>query len=292
MAWVRFHEELTQGAKRGIKRALRFVYMELSLAARKSKTRGKILLAKGMSDLDAVHDVIGGDRREVAAAIREFSVGAEPSLVFETVGTGDRYLVVINWHKWNPNSDLSTYRVERHRDSNGQSVCPEELPALTDTCNGDQPPDTPVSETVDSAFRNGAETVPRARARASNSPSLSGSLSSSSETTSQGSRQAAGQPSSGRWVSATLPPDDIPLTDELRDYCVMAGAPEPTEDHVRAFLANAKSKGQQFANWEERFKWWMLEEKKRVSKERARSKLEGISNPTPGRRPRVLPEIR
>lgn len=287
MAWVRFHEEITQGAKRGIKRALRFIYMELSLEAHKSKTRGKILLAKGMNDLDAVHDAIGGDRREIAAALREFTGGNDPSLVFETLGTGESYLIVIHWHKWNPNADLSTPRVKRHRDANGQSVCPEELQALTDSGNGDQTVLPIVPETDDPVFRNGGEGVPRARARASNSPSLS-SGSSSSGSTLQDGRQTA----SIGWVPATPAPDDIALTDELRDYCVMAGAPEPTRDHVLAFLANARSKAQVWPDWVERFKWWMIEEKKRVAKDRDRARPGSIPN-GPAPRPRaVLPELK
>lgn len=293
--WVRFHEEITLGSKRGIKRALRFVYMELSLAARKSKVRGKILLPKGMSDLDAVHDVIGGDRREIAAALKEFMSGEEPSLSFETLGTTDRYLVVTNWHRWNPNSDISTPRVEKHRAAHGQSVCVEESPALAAECNG-APDVTPsVSETGDHQDRNGGGAVPRAHARASNSPSLSsGSLSTGS--TLQRSRQEPppSAPLTPRLPSGlTPPPDDIELTQELKDACVMNGWPEPTKDHVRAFLLNAKSKAQTFADWNARFMWWMGEERKRMGRRPFPSETgsRGAQN-APRRAPAVLPELK
>ena len=64
----------------------------------------------------------------------------------------------------------------------------------------------------------------------------------------------------------TPPPATIELTQALKDECVMNGWPEPTEAHVKAFLLNAQSKGQLFADWIARFKWWMAEEKKRMGR--------------------------
>jgi hypothetical protein len=58
MVWVKFHDKLCRGAKRGLPRAARFVFMELCLEARPG--RGVIALPLGMSALDALHDVLGG----------------------------------------------------------------------------------------------------------------------------------------------------------------------------------------------------------------------------------------
>ena len=47
MAWVPFHQELTEGAKRDISRSSRFIYLELSLLARRG--RGVIKLRRKCS---------------------------------------------------------------------------------------------------------------------------------------------------------------------------------------------------------------------------------------------------
>lgn len=173
MPWVRFHDEITKGDKRGIKRALRFVYMELSLAARPG--RGKITLARGMKDLDAVHDAIGGDRREVAEALKLFTSGPTPSLAFETDDEGRRYLVVTAWARWNPNSDSSTERVSRHRLRADSSASIEQSRDDTAACNGGESATDTVSVTASIEDQSSETPVTRARGRAS--PSLSVSLS-------------------------------------------------------------------------------------------------------------------
>lgn len=125
----------------------------------------------------------------------------------------------------------------------------------------------------------------RARARArSNSPSPSGSDQRSTQQTSR--QEHPPPPSSG---ALTPPPATIELTQELRDECVMNGWPEPTAEHVRAFLLNAQSKGQLFADWTARFKWWMSEERKRMG--RRPPTMPGAAS-SPKRAPAVLPELK
>jgi hypothetical protein len=68
----------------------------------------------------------------------------------------------------------------------------------------------------------------------------------------------------------TPPPDDIPITDALVAWADLAGTPKPTAEHVRACLADAKSKGQSFADWTERFKGWLIREKNFASGRRTR----------------------
>jgi 5-methylcytosine-specific restriction endonuclease McrA len=97
--WVRFHREIRQGEKRGLARATRFVYMELSQEARGG--RGEIVLPVGMSDEEGVHDILGGNRKEVIEAIRELAKGVDPMIRIETRGS-NRVLVVVDWEKWNP----------------------------------------------------------------------------------------------------------------------------------------------------------------------------------------------
>jgi hypothetical protein len=115
MAWVKFHEQLVRGPKRGIPRAQRFVLMELCLLARPHQ--GRIDLPLGMSDIDAVHDLLGGDRKEVVAALRTFTSGEEPALCFEGE-PGRRKLMIPSWDRWNERPEAagaSTARAARCR---------------------------------------------------------------------------------------------------------------------------------------------------------------------------------
>ena len=111
MAFVNFHQELTEGEKRGLPRATRFVYMELSLKAR--PLRGVIPLARGMTDLHAVWDILGGSKNEIKSALSMLTRGSDPLVKFENVGDL-RTLVVVAWCRWNRN-DKSTARVLRFR---------------------------------------------------------------------------------------------------------------------------------------------------------------------------------
>lgn len=110
--WVKFHRELTEGAKRGLKRGHRFVYMELSGKARAG--RGTIELPIGMTDEAAVVDLLGGDAAEAKAAIRALSAGEDPMIRFYGE-PGRRLLEVLSWSRWNAMPGESTERVKRHR---------------------------------------------------------------------------------------------------------------------------------------------------------------------------------
>lgn len=117
--WVKFHLEICKGAKKGIPRAERFVYMELAREARANA--GYIVLPVDMSDIDAVCEVLGGDREEVLAALRRFTKGPQPSLVFEGP-KHRRILRVINWANWNSlpePSGASTPRSQKSRATRG-----------------------------------------------------------------------------------------------------------------------------------------------------------------------------
>lgn len=123
MTWIKFHEELTKGAKRGIPRATRFIYLELSALAR--PRAGSVDLPVGMSELDGVRDLIGGDAREIKAALRTLTTpmadGEAPMLRFD--GTkGKLTLVVPAWAKWNDKPGGSTQRVREHRERERKGV--------------------------------------------------------------------------------------------------------------------------------------------------------------------------
>lgn len=109
--WVKFHDELCRGAKRGIPRAVRFVYMELSLLSRPG--RGTIDLPVGMTPLAGVRDLLGGNAKEVATALQLLTKSPDPMIRIEEDGTTSR-LVVTKWETWNV-LDASTARVQKHR---------------------------------------------------------------------------------------------------------------------------------------------------------------------------------
>lgn len=99
MTWVKFHGELCEGAKRGIPRAVRFILMELAHKARPG--RGVLDLPLGMSDGDALQDVLGGNAKEVREAHQILTTGDDPILVFEGP-EGARRLRIPSWDRFRP----------------------------------------------------------------------------------------------------------------------------------------------------------------------------------------------
>lgn len=268
MTWVRFHGELREGEKRGLPRALRFVYMELSYLARPKK--GLVELPRGMSDLDAVHDVLGGNKREVAAALKLFMLpleeGDAPMLRITTADT-KRYLEVVAWKKWNPASDSSAERVAAFRNRHG---------------NGDGNGDVTVTGdgdvTVTSGYRNGGEGVPRARGRASDSLSTSNSESGEGI---QG-ESAAESPSRTRikapsGQTATTIPEDIALTSDARASAEIAGMPPGDVDvEWSKFVGHHRHKGTVGVDWYAGWQKWVGQ-----SKQYRRSPGGGSQRPDP-----------
>jgi hypothetical protein len=107
-----------KGPKKSIPRALRFVLLELSLEAR--PTAGVLDLPVKWETLRAVHDLLGGNRREVREALKIFSLPDESG---QKVITIDRdfvthRLTINKWREWaGPKS--STDRVREHRKNKG-----------------------------------------------------------------------------------------------------------------------------------------------------------------------------
>lgn len=138
--WVRFWDALCEGDKRGLKRATRFIYLELSLKAR--KLAGDIVLPVGMSDVDAVHDLLGGDRKEIVLALSDLTRPLDPDddecrpMVTFTGPASRRILTVHSWAEWNP-IDKSSDRVKKYREKKAKKA----------SCNALQVRYTTVSET-------------------------------------------------------------------------------------------------------------------------------------------------
>lgn len=195
--WVRFHRELCDGDKRGLPRATRFVYMELSRLARLRK--GWIPLPDGMSDLDGVCDLLGGNHDEVTEAVPRLAKMIKFGLV-----KGKRAVVVSEWKKWNPYDKTAGKRqaAKRARDA-------EKYPtAHASKDDGTVTRDTSVS--------NGEVTDPRARALIS-SPLSSSDLS-------EGETGESERPSTVLRISDTRAVGlRDPLSDELRSSAQMLG---------------------------------------------------------------------
>jgi len=98
VTWIKFHSEICDGAKRGLPRAVRFVYLELSLKARSGN--GLLALPLGMSDGEALQDLLGGNAREVKEAHRLLTEGPEPMIAFDGE-KGARRLIILSWQRWN-----------------------------------------------------------------------------------------------------------------------------------------------------------------------------------------------
>jgi len=116
--WVKFHAELTQGAKRALPRATRFIFMELSLKSRKK--RGTLDVRHDLPLVDAIHDVLGGgakEKREIAEAVPYLTTApdGDDAMVVVLEGPGWRRLMLPSWEAYNRVDD-SKERAQRYRD--------------------------------------------------------------------------------------------------------------------------------------------------------------------------------
>lgn len=98
--WVPFHRRLAKGPKKSIPRGIRFVLLELSLEAR--NTHGIIDLPVDWETLDALHDLLGGDRREIRKALDIFTFRDSSGVAaIEIVKDVLRHRCVITkWAEW------------------------------------------------------------------------------------------------------------------------------------------------------------------------------------------------
>lgn len=107
MNFIPFHSSICKGRKRSLSRATRFIYLELCLLTRDSN---------GVYDLpdepviDAIHDVLGGDKSEIGEAI--------PALIeADMLMVEDGILTIVNYEEWQlASSDAERARRYRARE--------------------------------------------------------------------------------------------------------------------------------------------------------------------------------
>lgn len=119
--WVPAHKRLMKGPKRHLRRGVRFVLLELSMEAR---GKGGVLdLPLAWTTERAIHDLIGGDRKEIAQALAAFTQPDEdgvPPIKIERDSTKHR-LLIPKWALWaGPKSSTERVRALRERHKNGQ----------------------------------------------------------------------------------------------------------------------------------------------------------------------------
>ncbi|MES2359944.1 MAG: hypothetical protein V4529_16515 [Gemmatimonadota bacterium] len=128
--WVPFHRRLAKGPKKGLPRAVRFVLLELSLESR--ATRGVIDLPPTWDTVDAVHDLIGGNKREIAVALKAFTSESldEDNAISIEKSVGVHRIVVKKWTEWaGPKSCAE--RVADHRERKRALATEETLQPVT-----------------------------------------------------------------------------------------------------------------------------------------------------------------
>lgn len=130
--YVSFHEQLTEDDKDEIPRAVRFVYMEISLKVRQRGPDvrgddGYVRIKRSLSDVDAIWDLIHGDRTEIEAAVPILI--REQMLRFERGGT-EAYAVVPGWRRWNALTGQE--RVAKHRDAKREEVAGPRVQGILD----------------------------------------------------------------------------------------------------------------------------------------------------------------
>lgn len=162
--WVPFHKRLAKGPKKSIPRGIRFVLLELSLEAR--ATHGVIDLPLEWDTVEAVQDLLGGDRREVRKALQIFSLRDSTGVgTIEIIKDATRHrIVVTKWEEWaGPKS--STDRVRAHRENkklednetlHAVSKETEETPYITgQDITGQDNPQPPAGDAESGTFIRG-----------------------------------------------------------------------------------------------------------------------------------------
>jgi hypothetical protein len=113
--WVPFQKRLAKGAKRGLPRGVRFVLLELSLEARPG--HGVLDLPLGWTTEKAVHDRIGGNRKEINRALKEFTKpDADGVQVLRIERDETKHRLIISKWSLHAGPKSSTPRVQLHRD--------------------------------------------------------------------------------------------------------------------------------------------------------------------------------
>lgn len=282
MTWIKFHGELRQGKHRGIPRALRFVFLELSLLARPG--RGELELPMGMKLLDGVHDLLGGGRREVELALELYTAGPDskaPSLLVEGE-EGAWRLKIPSWEKDNQ-LDSSAGRMRRLRENRAlRNDCdasrdvtvtdavrvtrrharhahgPSRDVTAADSSNahaGASDPDLDLSQLSQS--RDPDPDSPVAPPGGQTTPGEQGALPGIEAPPTVGKRRKRAKAESGPSPEGWQP--DVALL-ELGVKLGFSG--ERVREEAPRFLDHHRSKGNVFSDWDAAFRTWIRNEAK------------------------------
>lgn len=98
--WVPCHRRLLKGAKKGLPRAVRFVLLELCHEAR--PTGGILEFPPEWETLTAVHDRIGGNRKEIRKALTVFQIPDADGLQVIQIERDEtkHRLKIVKWGSW------------------------------------------------------------------------------------------------------------------------------------------------------------------------------------------------
>jgi hypothetical protein len=252
--WVRFHRELCRGDKRGIPRALRFIYMEVSLECRPK--RGHLVLTSMMGDVEALHDLLGGDRAEITRAFRFFTSTTPPMWRVES-DSGERRLYVYEWSKWNPVDPTGSERQQRKRDN-----------------DRDRPTD---SSRQDNGQRNGDVTVDSGTVTSTSARgrvSLLSSLSVSSLSPQPREDPEAGSTGAVDQAERRAMSLDVELPAEWLEYAKIETLTDVDEvwKKFRAHWVTRREVSLDELGWLGKWQMWVADEKPRQRKERERER--------------------
>jgi hypothetical protein len=261
-SWVPFHSALREGDKRGLPRAVRFVYLELSLLAR--PTQGRIALPRGFrSDVDAIHDILGGDRREIRLALDLLTVPLDPTdpldePMLSVSGPKERRIVDITAHSRWVRPDTTAERVRRFR-----SKPPERLPVVTDGCNAFSNVTETVTPVTDvTGQRRGEERREKEREETETAAVAAAPVSSPTHETPDATVVVPPSDAPKRvkrtraGTAMTSWPEGFSVSPAIDRMCRAEGLPDPY-DVIRDFESSARAKGYQYADWESAFRKWM-----------------------------------
>ncbi len=269
MSWIPFHEDLRKGAKRGLPRAVRFVYLELAQEARAYD--GRIPLARGFkSDLDAVHDILGGNRREVALALDTLTqpdVDGRPMI--ELIGEETRrVLVVVAFDRW-VKRDSSTERMRRMRSKGTEQS--RESPDQCDVTRDDEVASRDGSRAEQRREEQSkAEESGAAATAAPSQPPVRGEpeIPKTAEPvqTAEAVQPKTREPAKTREGSKTargcrLPPDWKPTRETIRRFRESEGVDaRACVDRFRDYWASATGRNATKLDWEATFRNWVRDD--------------------------------
>lgn len=257
--WVPFYASLREGDKRGLPRAVRFVYLELSLLSRSFE--GELPLPRGFkSDIDAVHDMLGGKRSEVVVALALLTVPMDPTNpkdepLLKLAGPPERRVLIVTSFKNYVARDKSAPRMRKLRGKSLEQYH-EDIDHGDGTCDGDV---TATKERREEDRREEESVIPSHDHRDSFTPDFDAPEPSSAVMPVAAPLRL--EPTSGKRIRkakrvASTIPDDFAVTPAIEAMCRAEGLADP---HVvfRTFRDDALAKGRVYADWEAAFRNWM-----------------------------------